>query len=386
MQTGHESDMGGLTYEMLVYDAAFSFKRIYAENPDNPREFNQCVDRILDRQKGFMEISKDGGIHIIDPVKTISCKLIGYGKFLGYFITKEGRMGILQLPMTRTVTKKKHATSVDNKCVNDVLAESGLEPLKSCSLHRLNGHDVKIRFSGMTDELNQSWLHEAIRTHYRTNMKFINELDECREEPGFTGIIDTKRYACRVRDDEDRKDALAILEEDILKQIVRAYNSDVLFQVILSERIAEFKRDSDAVRITMELSRYIPFKPRTTWKQRNITKSMQDDKLDKTQVIRVVTSINRPKFERIPENEDKGTFDRIRIHLGLVGKQTMPGRNGMLARNQKVLAEIAIAKIKDSKAFQRYGIPVNFLRLDHMTITQQDELELVFVLKEISSS
>lgn len=385
MQTEDEHVPGQPTYEMLVYDAAFSFQKIYAENPDNTEEFNQCVSKILDKQKGFMDIDAHGHIRIIDPAKAISNKLIGHGKFPGYFITKEGRMGIVQLPTTRTVMKRQHVTAVDNKCVNDVLAESGLETLNHYALHRLSGHSIKTRFTGINDELDPRWLYEEIRVHYRPNMEFINKFDACREEPGFTGIIDTKRYADRIQEPEHRKDAHAILEENMLEQIVRAYNSDILFRVILSERIAKFSRNSDAVKIAMELIRHVPFKSHSTWLERNITKSMREENLDKEQVLRIVTSINRPKFERMPGNKDKDTFDQIRIHLGLVGKQTISSRNEILRRNQKTLAEIAIAKIKDSKSFQRYGIPVNFLKLDHMTITQQDELELLFVLKDISS-
>lgn len=385
MQTEDEHVPGQPTYEMLVYDAAFSFRKIYAENPDNTEEFNQCVSKILDKQKGFMNIDAHGHIRIIDPAKAISNKLIGYGKFLGYFITKEGRMGIVQLPTTRTVMKRQHVTTVDNKYVNDVLSESGLETLNHYALHRLSGHSIKTRFTGINDELDPRWLYEEIKVHYRPNMEFINKFDACREEPGFTGIIDTKRYANRIQEPEHRKDAHAILEENMLEQIVRAYNSDILFRVILSERIAEFSRNSDAVKIAMELIRHVPFKSHSTWLERNITKSMREEDLDKEQVLRIVTSINRPKFERMPGNKDKDTFDQIRIHLGLVGKQTISSRNEILRRNQKTLAEIAIAKIKDSKSFQRYGIPVNFLKLDHMTITQQDELELLFVLKDISS-
>lgn len=385
MQTENEHVPGQPTYEMLVYDAAFSFQKIYAENPDNTEEFNQCVSKILDKQKGFMDIDAHGHIRIIDPAKAISNKLIGYGKFLGYFITKEGRMGIVQLPTTRTVMKRQHVTTVDNKCVNDVLSESGLETLNHYALHRLSGHSIKTRFTGINDELDPRWLYEEIKVHYRPNMEFINKFDACREEPGFTGIIDTKRYADRIQEPERRKDAHAILEENMLEQIVRAYNSDILFRVILSERIAKFSRNSDAVKIAMELIRHVPFKSHSTWLERNITKSMREENLDEEQVLRIVTSINRPKFEHMPGNKDKDTFDQIRIHLGLVGKQTISSRNEILRRNQKTLAEITIAKIKDSKSFQRYGIPVNFLKLDHMTITQQDELELLFVLKDISS-
>lgn len=95
----------------------------------------------------------------------------------------------------------------------------------------------------------------------------------------------------------------------------------------------------------------------------------------------ILTKINAPTFEREPENNRPNTFDRIRIYLGVKSKLTVPNRVDFIKRYRKDIAVIAINKIIATKAFQKVDIPANFLKLSSMTLTAQDELELVFELK-----
>lgn len=95
----------------------------------------------------------------------------------------------------------------------------------------------------------------------------------------------------------------------------------------------------------------------------------------------ILTKINKPTFEREPENKNTKTFDRIRIFLGLKSKASLPSRNSLITKHKKELVKIALLKIQSFKQFQNYGIPIQYIRPVQMTITNCDELEILFELK-----
>ena len=99
------------------------------------------------------------------------------------------------------------------------------------------------------------------------------------------------------------------------------------------------------------------------------------------EAYRVITKINNPKLEREPGNNDTKTFDFVRIFLGVCGVWSFPDRKAHIRKYQKDIALIALNKIAGSAIYKKKGVPVQFLRLSSMTLTQQDELELVFELK-----
>lgn len=62
---------------------------------------------------------------------------------------------------------------------------------------------------------------------------------------------------------------------------------------------------------------------------------------------------------------------------------TMENRKEIIKDNLKEINKIALIKIKKSKCLEKYGVPINFLRLTRYVITRQSELMLQYELKEI---
>lgn len=95
----------------------------------------------------------------------------------------------------------------------------------------------------------------------------------------------------------------------------------------------------------------------------------------------MIGHIERPSFERAPENKKRNTFDFIRIRMCMLSKELIPDLMGKVKRYQKELARIALDAIVKTKAWERYGLPENVLKITKMTVTSQREVECVFELK-----
>lgn len=382
MKTMNETDPQA--YGELVF--RISNRTFRMDDASGTEEFKRHINKVLDAQRGFMCLHDDGSIETLDPVTTLCNKLTAYGKYLGYFINADGHVTALQLPMKTVIKKQRAYAYVDNQQVNEVLTNAGLETMQKPILYRLDDGHVRIYVRHVTEGLRHDWLCDTMAVRYKPKVALMDSLFGQSLPDGLITADEAiaERYASLTPFDGCGPDIQKTLSGNALQDIVRDYNTNVLLRHVLGERVTEFPRNSDAVRLALTFVPYIPQKKNAEWENSNITKSIREESLDESDAMRAITSIKRPSFERMPGNKDDKTFDQIRIRLGIVGKDTMPNRNDKLRRDQRTLARIALAKIRDTKSFQRYGIPVNFLRLDHMTITCQDELELVFVLKEIS--
>lgn len=104
---------------------------------------------------------------------------------------------------------------------------------------------------------------------------------------------------------------------------------------------------------------------------------------------RFITKINRPIFERFPENTNHKTFDMIRVDVNIITKHT-PEIMGNLSFSQyikshsKEIKKLVLCKIEKSIQFHTYGIPITFLKLESATYHRNLSLiEFIFTLKEI---
>lgn len=111
-------------------------------------------------------------------------------------------------------------------------------------------------------------------------------------------------------------------------------------------------------------------------------RTLKEADVDK-QVFQFIYRIDKPTFERTPENPNTKTFDFIRIRLSIPTKDTKPDRIEFIKQHKNDIANIALLRIAKAKQFIKYGIPINFLKLEYWTVTMQSELELVFGLKDI---
>ena len=98
---------------------------------------------------------------------------------------------------------------------------------------------------------------------------------------------------------------------------------------------------------------------------------------------RLVQSIAPPIYEHLPENKSRATFDRIRVIVGLSRYQFHSWEN---LRNEveKYRHEIyrkVLQKVEKDRRFKKYGIPVNFLKIDSATLLRDFSIEIVLELK-----
>lgn len=97
------------------------------------------------------------------------------------------------------------------------------------------------------------------------------------------------------------------------------------------------------------------------------------------EVNRFIRKISNPSIERAVGNTTPNTFDFVRIRLGIPPKTGT--RRAFIEKHMHDLIKIVLRKLSENKRYQRYGVPVEYLAIDHVVITAQDELEIVFKLK-----
>ena len=98
---------------------------------------------------------------------------------------------------------------------------------------------------------------------------------------------------------------------------------------------------------------------------------------------RLVTRIERSSIERVPENENTNTFDRVRVYVNL--SHTMyPSAKELLdavRQHRREIDSMVLDQIQADRRFQRFGVPVNVLTLSALTFYNRT-LEYIFELKE----
>lgn len=98
---------------------------------------------------------------------------------------------------------------------------------------------------------------------------------------------------------------------------------------------------------------------------------------------RLVQYIYPPVYERVPENKDKAVFDYIRMTVGLPRYQ-FNSREDLKAEVEKYQREIyqhVIQRLTEDCQFERYGVPLNFLKLSDVILRYDFALEFIFELK-----
>lgn len=414
------------SYEDLVF--RITGKSFRKDGSNVTQGFRDRIKSILSEYKGFICVSYNGSISTVRPKDIICDNLLANGHETGYYISsKDGHVHSVPLPMkevknqrkcpptasvySRTVcTQATYAQSVDvpegygpfdrpfeiardtetetifisdSAKINEVLKEFGVRPLYNPNIRKLAKGEFEATWRTIDNTLNRKWLMEALTENFVRKAHIMNNFYEDMAPHALPETFDDTLVLDYAMNNKGCYYDKRILSDDTIAKTMDVYNSAVIYRTILGEEITEFPKDSDAVLLARRIIPYLPYKTDNQWESSNVTWSMHEENLDKSDIMAAITKIGRPGFEREPGNKNTKTFDRIRIFFSLMGKKSMPARDKELRLHQKDLARIAIAKIKDSKQFQRYDIPINFLKVDHMTITCQDELEIVFVLKSI---
>lgn len=97
---------------------------------------------------------------------------------------------------------------------------------------------------------------------------------------------------------------------------------------------------------------------------------------------RFITKIDNPDFSRIPENPKPNTFDYIIVFVNVV-KYWDTDKKEYIKKHINEINELVINKIKNDSHFQKYGIPISFLKLANVAITIDSRIKYVFELKEV---
>lgn len=95
---------------------------------------------------------------------------------------------------------------------------------------------------------------------------------------------------------------------------------------------------------------------------------------------RFITKIEKPYFIREPENTKTNTFDYINIDVNIVSEWEEE-RKAYIEKHREEIWQRVITKLKESKKFQNYGIPVSFLKA-RVTLTKSSVLRFTFELKK----
>lgn len=91
-----------------------------------------------------------------------------------------------------------------------------------------------------------------------------------------------------------------------------------------------------------------------------------------------VLTVNKPIFRRDADNTNKNTFDFIDIEMVV---RSGDATKEKVKANQKEIFDKAINKLNNSKQFQKYGVPVNFLKMYQFVIRKDGTLIISFCLK-----
>ncbi|MBD5583993.1 MAG: hypothetical protein HDQ88_02840 [Clostridia bacterium] len=100
------------------------------------------------------------------------------------------------------------------------------------------------------------------------------------------------------------------------------------------------------------------------------------------EVYKFVLKIDKPQIEREYGNNNTHTFDFIRIQVAI--PTTWPTDKKKFTREHiREINRAALLKLKHSRSWQAFDLPVNILRLTECIITQQSEIELLYEIKRI---
>lgn len=94
----------------------------------------------------------------------------------------------------------------------------------------------------------------------------------------------------------------------------------------------------------------------------------------------LVTKIEKPVFERETGNNNKNVFDFIYVTVRMV-QNCDENHVSYFKKHKKEIFKMVVEKLQADKQFQKFGVPVNFLKAQ-ATVKKDFTIEFVFELKE----
>lgn len=93
-----------------------------------------------------------------------------------------------------------------------------------------------------------------------------------------------------------------------------------------------------------------------------------------------VLTVNRPKFRREVGNKDTKTFDFIDVEM--VVRSTDATKEKVKANKDEIFKK-AVEKLENNKSFQKYGVPINFLKMYQFVVRKDGTLIISFCMKGV---
>lgn len=93
-----------------------------------------------------------------------------------------------------------------------------------------------------------------------------------------------------------------------------------------------------------------------------------------------IISVHKPVFQRYTGNDNENTFDIVRLEIILREQDNMMQQ---CIEHKKEILDASVDKLKSSKSFRKYGVPVNFLKVYDMVLTKDNCIILSLCLKEL---
>ena len=104
----------------------------------------------------------------------------------------------------------------------------------------------------------------------------------------------------------------------------------------------------------------------------------------------LVLSVKTPKFERVPENKNTKTFDRIRCNISLRSfkndeKISLDKLTDYVKTDIDNIFADAVTAIEESKRWQNFDVPINILACTYARVCRDYTLEMIFEVKELTA-
>lgn len=101
-------------------------------------------------------------------------------------------------------------------------------------------------------------------------------------------------------------------------------------------------------------------------------------------IERLIQRVEAPEYERVPENQNEATFDRIRVFVGLPRYMfdSWEELKAAVLENRAEIDRRVLEKIETDRHFKKYSVPINYLKLSEVFLRRTFSLEYIFELKD----
>lgn len=98
---------------------------------------------------------------------------------------------------------------------------------------------------------------------------------------------------------------------------------------------------------------------------------------------RLVQNIRIKSIDRIPENQNKNTFDFIHVEIRLSATMSKEERMFLCKKYKKAIGKHILIALSENSKFRRFSVPINILRIERATIGMDATLYVTLGIKDM---